>query len=39
MVGMVRWGRNHPDFKEKSSGGVGLVRWGRIGLWEGMWEI
>jgi len=25
MVGLVRWGRNHPRIKECLSGGVGLV--------------
>ena len=25
MVGLVRWGRNHPRIKENLSGGVGLV--------------
>jgi hypothetical protein len=30
-VGMVRWGRIHPDLKENLSGGIGLVRWGRFG--------
>jgi hypothetical protein len=39
MLGLVRWGRKHPDFKENWSGGVGFVRWGRNGLWDEMWEI
>jgi len=39
MVGLVRWGRNHPRIKENLSGGVGFVRWYRIGLWDEMWEM
>jgi hypothetical protein len=39
MVGLVQWGRNHPDFKENLPGGVGFVRWCRIGLWEEAWEM
>ena len=39
MVGLVRWCRNHPRIKENLSGGLGFVRWGRIGLWEEMWEF
>ena len=39
MVGLVRWGRNHPRIKEILSGGVGFVRWRRIGLWEEMWDF
>ena len=39
MVGLVRWGRNHPDLKENLSGGVGFVRWRRNGLWDEMWEM
>jgi hypothetical protein len=38
-VGLVRWGRNHPDLKETLSGGVGLVRWCRIGLWDFPWDF
>jgi hypothetical protein len=25
MVGVVRWGRNHPRIKENLSGGVGIL--------------
>jgi hypothetical protein len=39
MVGLVRWGRNHPRIKENLSGGVGIVRWRRIGLWDEMWDL
>ena len=39
MVGLVQWGRNHPDFKENLPGGVGFVRWCWIGLWEEAWEM
>ena len=38
-VGLVRWGRNHPELKETLSGGVGLVRWCRIGLWDFPWDF
>jgi hypothetical protein len=38
-VGMVRWCRFGPDLKENLSGGVGLVRWRRIGLWDGTWDF
>jgi hypothetical protein len=38
-VGMVRWHRIHPDLKENLSGGVGLVRWCRIGLWDFSWDF
>ena len=36
-VGIVQWGRIHPDLKENSSGDVGLVRWCWIGMWDEMW--
>jgi hypothetical protein len=39
MVGLVRWGRNHPRIKENLSGGVGFVRWRRIGLCDDMWDF
>jgi len=39
MVGMVRWCRNHPRFKEILSGGVGFVRWCRNGPWEIAWDF
>jgi hypothetical protein len=38
MVGCVWWCRNHPRIKENLSGGVGFVRWCRIGLWDEMWD-
>jgi hypothetical protein len=38
-VGLVRWGRIHPDLKENLSGGVGFVRWCRIGLWDFPWDF
>jgi hypothetical protein len=34
MVGMVRWGRNHPRIKENLSGGVGLVCGMKCGISE-----
>jgi hypothetical protein len=38
-VGIVRWRRNHPDLKENLSGGVGFVRWCRIGMWDFPWDF
>ena len=34
MVGMVRWGRNHPRIKENLSGAVGLVCGMKCGISE-----
>jgi hypothetical protein len=34
MVGFVRWGRNHPDFKENLSVGVGMVCGMKCGISE-----
>jgi hypothetical protein len=38
-VGMVRWRRIHPDLNEILSGGVGLVRWCRFGMWDETWDL
>ena len=37
-VGIVWWGRIHPNLKENLSVGVGLVRWRRFGLWDETWD-
>ena len=37
-VGMVRRSRIHPDLQENLSGGVGFVRWCRIGMWDKAWD-
>jgi hypothetical protein len=34
MVGLVRWGRNHPRMKENLSGGVGLDCGMKCGIFE-----
>ena len=34
MVGLVRWGRNHPRIKENLSGGVGMVCGMECGIFE-----
>ena len=38
-VGLVLWRRFSPDLKEILSGGVGLVRWCRNGLWDETWDF
>ena|ERR1035438_6529691 len=35
---MVRWRRTGPNLKEILSGGVGFVRWRRIGMWDETWD-
>src|ERR1039458_4671792 len=38
-AGMVRWRRIDPRFSEILSGGVGLVRWCRFGMWDETWDF
>ncbi len=36
---MVLWCRFSPSFSETLSGGVGLVRWRRFGMWDETWDF